>query len=237
VSAAPKVAIITGASRGIGAGLVRAYRERGFSVIATSLSISAQQDERVIAVAADIRLPETAAKLVALAKERFGRLDSLVNNAGLFISKPFTAYTQLDFDELIGVNVAGFFYLTQLAAIAMLAQRFGHIVNITAALADQPRESTPAALAMLTKGGVAAATRALATEFASHGVRVNAVAPGVVKTSMHPDATQEALARQQPIGRMTEIEDVTDAVLFLEFAPLVTGEILHVDGGSHAGRP
>ncbi len=228
----PPVAVISGASQGIGAGLVRAYRERGFAVVATARSLAASQDEQVLTVPGDIRQRDTALRIVAAAKARFGRIDSLVNNAGLWLSKPFVAYTEADFEEVMGVNVAGFFHLTQQVAIEMLAQRAGHIVNITASMADQPRASNPSALASLSKGGIAAVTKGLATELAGRGIRVNAVAPGLVKTPMHPDDLPNA----QPLGRMAEIKDVTDAVLFLEFAPLVTGETIHVDGGLHAGR-
>ncbi len=231
-----QVAIITGASQGIGAGLVRAYRERNFSVVATSLSMGSSQDERVLAVAGDIRLRDTAVRVVAAAKERFGRIDSLVNNAGVFSSKPFVEYSEADFEQVMGVNVAGFFHVTQQAAVIMLEQRAGHIVNITAAIADQPRAAAPAVLTSLSKGGVAAATKALAIELAKHGIRVNAVAPGLVKTAMHPVLSDET-AKYLPLGFMAEVRDVTDAVLFLESASSVTGETIHVDGGLHAGQP
>ncbi len=228
-----KVALISGASQGIGAGLVGAYRARGFSVVATARSLNASQDEQVLAVPGDIRQRETALRVVAAAKARFGRIDSLVNNAGVMLGKPFEAYTEADFDQVMAVNVGGFFHLTQQVALEMIAQRAGHIVNITAGIADQPRASTPAVLASLSKGGIAAATKGLAIEFAGRGIRVNAVAPGLVKTPMHPDDLPNA----QPLGRMAEVKDITDAVLFLEFAPMVTGETIHVDGGLHAGRP
>jgi NAD(P)-dependent dehydrogenase (short-subunit alcohol dehydrogenase family) len=231
-----KVAVITGASQGIGAGLVRAYRERGFRVVATARTINPSQDEHVVAVAGDIRDRTTAEAVVGAAKERFGRLDTLVNNAGVFIAKPFVQYTQEDFDVMTGVNVAGFFHMTQLAVAEMLAKRSGHIVNITAALADQPRASVPAALASLTKGGLAAVTTGLAIELAKQGVRVNAVAPGVIDTPMHSPESHDFLAKLHPMGRVGTITDVADAVLFLESAPFITGEVIHVDGGWHAGQ-
>ncbi|AKU95714.1 3-oxoacyl-[acyl-carrier protein] reductase [Labilithrix luteola] len=231
-----KVAIITGASQGIGAGLVRAYRERGFRVVATARTIKASQDEHVVAVAGDIRERRTAEAVVGAAKERFGRLDTLVNNAGVFVAKPFVQYTQEDFDLVTGVNVAGFFHITQLAAAEMLARQSGHIVNITATLADQPRASVPAALASLTKGGISAVTTGLAIEFAKQGVRVNAVAPGIIDTPMHSPEAHDFLAKLHPMGRVGAIEDVANAVLFLESAPFITGEVVHVDGGWHAGQ-
>jgi NAD(P)-dependent dehydrogenase (short-subunit alcohol dehydrogenase family) len=231
-----KVAIITGASQGIGGGLVRAYRERGFDVVATARSIKASQDERVLAVPGDIRDRKTAEAVVAAAKERFGRVDTLVNNAGVFVAKPFVQHTQDDFDLVIGVNVAGVFHITQLAAAEMLAKRSGHIVNISATLADQPRASVPAALASLTKGGLSAMTSGLAIEFAKQGVRVNAVAPGIIDTPMHKPETHDFLAKLHPMGRVGTIEDIASAVLFLESSPFITGEIIHVDGGWHAGQ-
>jgi NAD(P)-dependent dehydrogenase (short-subunit alcohol dehydrogenase family) len=236
VREAKKVAVITGASQGIGAALVRAYRERGFRVVATARTIKASPDEHVVAVAGDIRERRTAEAVVGAAKERFGQLDTLVNNAGVFVAKPFVQYTQEDFDLVTGVNVAGFFRITQLAATEMLARRSGHIVNITATLADQPRASVPAALASLTKGGIAAVTTGLAIEFAKQGVRVNAVAPGIIDTPMHSPQAHDFLAALHPMGRVGAVEDVANAVLFLESAPFITGEVLHVDGGWHAGQ-
>jgi NAD(P)-dependent dehydrogenase (short-subunit alcohol dehydrogenase family) len=231
-----KVVIVTGASQGIGAGLVRAYRERDYRVVANSRSISPGADPDVLAVAGDIGEPETAQRIVSTALERFGRIDTLVNNAGVFLSKPFIEFTEDDFARNMAINVAGFFHITQRAAAAMLEQGSGHIVSITTALVDQPMAGVPAALASLTKGALNAVTRSLAIEFAAKGVRVNAVAPGIIKTPMHPVETHAAFAALHPVGRMGEIRDVVDAVLFLERASFVTGEILHVDGGQHAGR-
>ena len=232
---ARRVAIVTGASRGIGAGLVAGYRGLGFQVVATSRSISPSKDEQVLAIAGDIRDRATAKKIVAAAKERFGRVDTLVNNAGVFISKPFVEYTQEDFDAVIGTNVTGLFHMTQIVLDELVAQQSGHIVNISAALVDQPVASTPVGLAALTKGGVNALTKALATEVAKRGVRVNAVAPGTIRTPMHASDYLDRLAKRHPLGRVGEVKDIVDAVLYLESASFVTGEILRVDGGLAAG--
>jgi NAD(P)-dependent dehydrogenase (short-subunit alcohol dehydrogenase family) len=232
---ANRVVVVTGASRGIGAGLVAGYRRLGFSVVATSRSIPPSKDEHVLAIAGDIRDRATAEKVVAAAKLRFGRVDTLVNNAGVFIAKPFTEYTQKDFDLVTGTNVTGLFHITQIVLAELLAQQSGHIVNITAALVDQPLASVPAGLAAVTKGGLNALTKSLAIEVAKRGVRVNAVAPGAVKTPMHAPDTHDFLAKIHPVGRMGEVQDIVDAVLYLESASFVTGEILHVDGGEAAG--
>jgi NAD(P)-dependent dehydrogenase (short-subunit alcohol dehydrogenase family) len=232
---AGRVAIITGASRGIGAGLVAGYRRLGFRVVATSRSIAPSNDEQVLAVPGDIRDRATAQKAVAAAKERFGRVDTLVNNAGVFVAKPFVEYTQEDFDAVAGTNVTGLFHITQVVLAELLSQRSGHIINITAALVDQPLASVPAGLAALSKGGLNALTKSLAIEVAKRGVRVNAVAPGNIKTPMHAPAAHDFLAKLMPVGRMGEVKDIVDAVLYLESAPFVTGEIVHVDGGEAAG--
>lgn len=231
-----KVVVITGASQGIGASLVKAFRDRNYRVIANSRSISADGDDDILAVPGDISNPETAERIVREGLERFGRIDSLVNNAGIFLSKPFTEFTQDDFAQNIGVNVAGFFNITQRVAAEMAKQGAGHIVTITTSLVDQPIVGLPSVLASLTKGGLNSATKSLAMEFAGSGVRVNAVSPGVIKTPMHPEETHAGLAVLHPVKRMGEISDVVDAVLYLECAPFVTGEILHVDGGQNAGR-
>ncbi|MEJ6844836.1 SDR family NAD(P)-dependent oxidoreductase [Sinorhizobium fredii] len=231
-----KVVIITGASQGIGAGLVRAYRDRNYRVVATSRSIKPSADPDVHTVAGDISKPETAERIVREGLDRFGRIDSLVNNAGVFLAKPFIEMTREDYEHNLGVNVAGFFHITQRAAAAMLKQGSGHIVSITTSLVDQPMVGMPSALASLTKGGLNAVTRSLAMEFSKSGVRVNAVSPGVIKTPMHPFETHAALAALHPVERMGEIRDIVDAVLYLETAGFVTGEILHVDGGQNAGR-
>ena len=231
-----KVAIITGASQGIGAGLVKAYRDRGYRVVATSRSIKPTNDKDVVAVAGDIADPKTAEAVVNTALTRFGRVDTLVNNAGIFIAKPFTDYTAEDFNAKIATNVAGFFHVTQRAAAAMLKQGSGHIVSITTSVTDNATSKVPTALANLTKGGINSATKALAIEYAGKGIRVNAVSPGIIKTPMHASETHGFLADLHPMKRMGETKDITDAVLFLESAPFVTGEILHVDGGQSAGN-
>lgn len=236
VRADNKVAIITGASQGIGAGLVKAYREQGFRVVATARSIKPSQDENVLAVPGDVALRSTAEAVVGAAKERFGRVDTLVNNAGIFVAKPFVQYTQEDYDRVFQINVGGFFHMTQLAAAEMLAKKSGHIINITTSIVKQPRASVPAALASLSKGALSAVTGGLAIEFAKQGVRVNAVAPGIIDTPMHAPETHDFLAKLHPMGRVGAIEDIANAVLFLESAPFVTGEIIHVDGGWHAGQ-
>ncbi|MBB5572948.1 MULTISPECIES: SDR family NAD(P)-dependent oxidoreductase [Rhizobium] len=236
MSSQQKVAIITGASQGIGEALVRAYRDRNYRVVATSRSIKASSDAGVHAVAGDIADPETAERVVREALEHFGRIDTLVNNAGVFLAKPFIEFTQQDFDHNMSVNVAGFFHITQRVAAEMLKQGSGHVVNITTSLVNQPIAGVPAALASLTKGGLNSVTQGLAIEFAKTGVRVNAVSPGIIKTPMNSPETHEALSGLHPVGRMGEIRDIVDAVLYLETANFVTGEILHVDGGQNAGR-
>ncbi len=231
-----KTAIITGASQGIGAALVKAFAERGYRVVANSRTIEPSGFPNVIAIAGDVADPQTAERLVGAAIDHFGRIDTLVNNAGVFIPKPFVDYTSDDFAAMLSVNLAAFFYISQKAASRMLHQESGHIVNITATLAEQPLKVVPAALAALTKGGLNAVTRSLAIEYADKGVRVNAVSPGVIKTPMHATETHAFLASLHPMHRMGEIQEVVDAVLYLETAAFVTGEILHVDGGAHAGR-
>ncbi|HEV3192955.1 MAG TPA: SDR family oxidoreductase [Polyangiaceae bacterium] len=230
-----RVAIVTGASRGIGAGLVAGYRKLGFRVVATSRSIAPSNDEHVLAIPGDIQDRATARKLVAAAKEHFGRIDTLVNNAGIFVAKAFLEYTQDDFDTVTTTNVTGLFQITQAVLAELLVQRSGHIVNITASLVEQPLASVPAGLAALTKGGLNALTKSLAIEVANKGVRVNAVAPGLIKTPMHAPSTHDFLSKLLPVGRMGEVRDIVDAVLYLESASFVTGEILHVDGGEAAG--
>jgi NAD(P)-dependent dehydrogenase (short-subunit alcohol dehydrogenase family) len=236
MSEQPKTAIITGASQGIGAALVEAFVGRGYRVVANSRTIRPSSLPNVLAIAGDAADPQTAERLVAAAVDHFGRVDTLVNNAGIFIPKPFVDYTADDFAAVLSVNLAGFFYISQRAASRMLQQKSGHIVNITAALAEQPLKVVPAALAALTKGGLNAVTRSLAIEYADKGVRVNAVAPGVIRTPMHAVETHDFLAGLHPMHRMGEVQEVVDAVLYLETAAFVTGEILHVDGGAHAGR-
>ncbi|MFC8664157.1 SDR family NAD(P)-dependent oxidoreductase [Streptomyces sp. NPDC057199] len=231
-----KVAVITGASQGIGAGLVDAYRKLGYAVVATSRTIAPADDADILTVQGDIADPATAEHVIAAGVERFGRVDTLVNNAGVFVAKPFTDYTQDDYAIATGVNVTGFFRITQLAVEHMLAQGGGHIVNITTSLVDNADANVPSVLASLTKGGLQSATKSLAIEYATRGIRTNAVAPGTIKTPMHPEETHASLAALHPVGRMGEQSDIVDAVIYLENAPFVTGEILHVDGGMSAGH-
>jgi NAD(P)-dependent dehydrogenase (short-subunit alcohol dehydrogenase family) len=231
-----KVAVVTGASQGIGAALVQAYRKLGYAVVATSRTIAPSTDPGVVTIQGDIADPATAERVVAAAVEHFGRVDTLINNAGIFIAKPFTDYTQQEYDTVTGVNLAGFFRITQLALEQMLRQGGGHIVQVSTSLLDNANSAVPAVLAYITKGGLNAATRALAIEYATRGIRSNAVALGTMKTPMHPQEHHQMLATLQPVGRMGEISDVTDAVVYLENAPFVTGEILHVDGGVSAGH-
>jgi NAD(P)-dependent dehydrogenase (short-subunit alcohol dehydrogenase family) len=236
MSAEQKVAVITGASQGIGAGLVRGFLERGYRVVANSRSIPPDSSIDVLTVAGDIAEPAVAERVIGDAVARFGRVDTLVNNAGIFIAKPFVEYTETDFARVLSVNLAGFFYVTQRAVSQMLLQGGGHVVNLTTTLVGQPVKEVPSAMASLTKGGLDAVTRSLAIEYADRGIRVNAVAPGVIKTPMHPPETRAALAALHPLGRMGEIKEIVDAVLYLESATFVTGETVHVDGGAHAGH-
>jgi NAD(P)-dependent dehydrogenase (short-subunit alcohol dehydrogenase family) len=236
MGAEQKVAVITGASQGIGAALVKAFRDRNYRVVATARSIKESDDPDVLAVPGDIADPRTAERVISGGLARFGRIDTLVNNAGIFIAKPFTDYTQEDYAAMLGVNLHGFFYISQLAVAQMAKQGSGHVVNITTSLVDHANSNVPSVLASLTKGGINAATKSLAIEYAARGVRANAVAPGIIKTPMHSAETHEALDRMHPVGHMGEIRDIVDAVLYLESASFVTGEILHVDGGQAAGH-
>jgi len=232
-----KVAIITGGSQGIGAGLVAGYRERGWAVVASARTIKPSQDPDVLAVEGDIAEPATADRIVDAALDRFGRIDTLVNNAGVFIAKPFTDYTAADYATIVGVNLTGFFWVTRRAIGEMATRYGGHVVNITATLAEVASSSAPSALAALTKGGLAAATRSLAVEYASRGIRVDAVSPGIIQTPAHPPETYEGLGcRLPPLGRVGQVADVVDGILFLESSPYITGEILHIDGGQIAGH-
>jgi NAD(P)-dependent dehydrogenase (short-subunit alcohol dehydrogenase family) len=231
-----KVAVITGASQGIGEALVKAYRKAGFRVVANSRSIGASTDPDILNIAGDIADPATADKIVSEGLKRFGRIDTLVNNAGIFSAKPFTEFTLADWSNNLSTNLSGFFHVTQRAVKQMESQGSGHIVQITTSLVDQPINGVPSVLASITKGGLNAATKSLAIEYAARGIRVNAVAPGIVKTPMNPPEMHAALDKLHPVGRMGEISDVVGAVLFLENAPFVTGEILHVDGGQSAGH-
>ena len=231
-----KVAIVTGASQGIGAGLVEGFLAKGYRVVANSRSIKPSDKPDLVTVAGDIADPQVAKRVVATAIEHFGRVDTLVNNAGIFVAKPFIEYTAEDLANVVAVNVAGFFHVSQQAGARMLSQRSGHIVNVTTSLVDQPIAGVPAALASLTKGGLDAVTRGLAIEYADKGIRVNAVSPGIIKTPMHKPETHDFLARLHPMQRMGEVKEIVDAVLYLDSAGFVTGEVLRVDGGQHAGR-
>lgn len=230
------VAVVTGASQGIGAGLVRGFLDRGYRVVANSRSIKPDAPAGVLVVPGDIADPAVADRVIGAAVERFGRVDTLVNNAGMFIAKPFTEYTADDFATKVSLNLAGFFYVSQRAIRQMLAQGGGHVVNLTTTLVGQPVKGVPSALASLTKGGLDAVTRSLAIEYADKGIRVNAVAPGVIATPMHKPETHAFLAGLHPVGRMGTVQEVVEAVLYLDGAKFVTGETLHVDGGAHAGH-
>jgi NAD(P)-dependent dehydrogenase (short-subunit alcohol dehydrogenase family) len=218
MSSERKVAVITGASQGMGAALVEAYRDRDYGVVATARSIRPTNDDRILAVPGDITDRKTAERVIAEGLARFGRIDTLVNNAGVFVAK------------------TGFFHITQLAIAEMEKRRSGHVVQITTSLIEHANSNVPSVLASLTKGGLSAATKSLAIEYARLGIRVNAVAPGVIKTPMHPVETHAQLARMHPLGRMGEISDIVGAILYLESADFVTGETIHVDGGQSAGH-
>ena len=236
MSTSQKVVIVTGASQGIGAEVVRAFRKLDYRVVATSRSIKASEDPNILTVAGDIGDPTTARRVISEGVARFGRIDTLVNNAGIYIGKPFTEHTAEDYAAVMNVNMAGFYYVTQLAIADMERHSSGHVVSVTSSTADNAISGGYSVLAALTKGGLNAATKSLAIEYARKGIRVNAVAPGIIKTPMHAPQTHEALGAFHPLGRMGETSDIADAILFLDSAPFITGEILHVDGGQSAGR-
>jgi NAD(P)-dependent dehydrogenase (short-subunit alcohol dehydrogenase family) len=233
-----KTAIITGAAGGIGAGLVEGFLEQGYRVVGTSLNASQSltASPSLVLVAGDIGKQETAVKVVEAAIQNFGTVDVLVNNAGIYTIKPFTDFTTEDFDALVSTNLRGFLYMTQLAVKQMLKQKSGNVVCITAALADQPVAGVNASVSMITKGGLNTVTRSLAIEYAKDGIRFNAIAPGVVDTPLQRDVPKESFTARQPLKTITEVKDIVNAVLYLAAAGQVTGEILHVDGGAHAGR-
>jgi NAD(P)-dependent dehydrogenase (short-subunit alcohol dehydrogenase family) len=231
-----KVAVITGASQGIGGALVTAYRKLGYAVVANSRSIQPSDDPLVLTVPGDIATAGVGTAIIEQGLAAFGRIDTLVNNAGVFVAKPFTDYTDEEFDLVAGVNLRGFFEITRRAIEAMVAQGNGHVVNISTSLVDHANTNVPSALASLTKGGLNAVTKSLATEYAARGIRVNTVSPGIIRTPMHPEETHEFLAALHPVGRMGDISDVVAAITYLEDSPFVTGEILHVDGGQNAGH-
>jgi NAD(P)-dependent dehydrogenase (short-subunit alcohol dehydrogenase family) len=236
-----KTAIVTGASQGIGAGIVKGFVERGFNVVANSRKVTQSTEvtasNHVALVDGHIGEPATAAKIVETALSRFKSVDALVNNAGIFITKPFTDYTAEDFKSLVSTNLEGFLYVTQFSIKHMLAQKTGgSIVTITAALARNPIRGVTAAVPMVTKGGLETITQHLAMEYAKDGIRVNAVAPGVVYTPLHQETPKDVMESLSPMGRPSTVEDITDAVMYLTDAATVTGHILYVDGGSHVGR-
>jgi NAD(P)-dependent dehydrogenase (short-subunit alcohol dehydrogenase family) len=236
MSTSLKVVVVTGASQGIGAEVVRAFRKLDYRVVATSRSIRPSEDPDILTVAGDIGDPTTARRVISEGVARFGRIDTLVNNAGIYIGKPFTEHTAEDYAAVMNVNMAGFYYVTQLAIAEMERHSSGHVVSVTSSTADNAISGGYSVLAALTKGGLNAATKSLAIEYARKGIRVNAVAPGIIKTPMHAPETHEALGAFHPLGRMGETSDIADAILFLDSAPFITGEILHVDGGQSAGR-
>jgi NAD(P)-dependent dehydrogenase (short-subunit alcohol dehydrogenase family) len=213
-----------------------AYRDRNYRVVATARSVKPSDDADVLVVPGDIADRKTAERVISEGKARFGRIDTLVNNAGVFIGRPFMEYTDADLAVMLAVNLIGFFHITQLAVAEMEKQGSGHVVQITTTLIDHAMTAVPSVLASLTKGGLNAATKSLAIEYAKRGIRVNAVAPGVIKTPMHPIETYAGLDALHPIGHMGEVSDIVGAVLYLESASFVTGEILHVDGGQNAGH-
>ncbi len=235
-----KTAIVTGASQGIGAGLVEAFSKRGYHIVANSRNITKANpftaSANLALVDGDIADPNTGAKIVDTAVTRFGGVDVLINNAGIFIPKPFTEYTTEDFNALVSTTLAGFLYVSQLSVKQMLKQKNGSIVNLSTTLVDQPNAAVSAAVQIMVKGGLNAVTRALAIEYAKDGIRVNTIAVGVINTPMHKPETHESLKGLQPMGRIGEIKEIVDAVLFLTDATFTTGEILHVDGGAHAGK-
>ena len=241
MSTAQKTVIVTGGSQGIGAGLVKAFLDRGYNVVANSRNITKsgafEASDKLALVDGSIAEAATAAKIVEVAKNKFGSIDALVNNAGIYFSKPFTDYTVDDLRSLVSVNIEGFLFITQLAIKQMLAQKTGgSIVNITSTMVDHPIAGVNVAVPMITKGGLEAVTRSLAMEYAKQGIRVNAVAPGIVDTPMHKDDPKDFLKTLQPMGQISDVKDIVDAIVYLTEAGQVTGEVLHVDGGAHVGK-
>ena len=236
MSRSQKVVAVTGASRGIGAEVVKAFRKLDYRIVATSRSIKASNDENILNIAGDIGDPTTAQRVISEGVARFGRIDTLVNNAGIYIGKPFTEHTAEDYAAMMNVNMAGFYHITQLAIAEMEKHSQGHVVSVTTFIDHAAISGIYSVLAAMTKGGVNAATKSLAIEYARKGIRVNAVAPGHIKTPMHALENYEALTAFEPIGRMGEASEIADAILFLDSAPFITGEILHVDGGLSAGH-
>jgi NAD(P)-dependent dehydrogenase (short-subunit alcohol dehydrogenase family) len=234
-----QTAIVTGASSGIGLGITQALLERGYRVVGNSRTISKSKElkasENLVLVDGDISKKETAIKVAEAAITRFGRIDLLVNNAGIYLPKPFTEYTPEDFDVMIGTNVAGYFFITQQVVAQMRKQKAGHIVSISTVLTDQPLAGAPITLPVLTKSTIPAFSRALAMEFVADGIRVNTISPGVVETPMHANDDLESLKKLHPIPRLVQISEIVDALFYLQSAPMVNGENLRIDGGAHAG--
>jgi NAD(P)-dependent dehydrogenase (short-subunit alcohol dehydrogenase family) len=236
-----KTVVVTGAAKGIGAGLVKAFLDRGYKVVANSRNITRsggfEASDRLALVDGNIAEATTAARIAEAATSKFGSIDALVNNAGIYFSKRFTDYTVEDLRSLASVNVEGFFFVSQLAIKQMLEQKSGgSIVNITSTMVDHPIAGINATVPMLTKGGLEAVTRSLAMEYAKQGIRVNAVAPGIVDTPMHENDPKDVLKALQPMGQISSVRDIVDAIVYLTEAGQVTGEVLHVDGGAHVGR-
>jgi NAD(P)-dependent dehydrogenase (short-subunit alcohol dehydrogenase family) len=235
-----QTAVITGASSGIGLGLTRAFLGEGFNVVANSRNVTSAgtlvPSDDLLLVDGDVGEVSTARTLIAKAEQRFGTIDVLINNAGIFVPKPFVDYTPEDFNRVVSTNVAGFFYVSQEAVRHMLGNGGGQIINITTTLAEQPVAGVTAALTSITKGGLNTVTGGLAIEYAAKGIRVNAIAPGIVDTPMHRPEDHGFLKGLHPIQRLASVQEIVDAALFLVRAPFITGEILHVDGGAHAGK-
>ena len=233
------VAIVTGASSGIGLGITRALLQQGYAVVANSRTISKSKDLRpsadLVLVDGDIGNKDTAIRVVDAAMKRFGRIDLLVNSAGIYMPKPFTEYTPEDFETMISTNVAGYFFVTQQAVTQMRKQKFGHIVSIGAAVADQPLAGAPISLPVITKSTIPAFSRALAMECVADGIRVNTISPGTVETPMHVNDDHEVLKKLHPIRRLVQVSEIVDALLYLQSAPMVNGENIRIDGGAHAG--
>ena len=240
MTASRKTVIVTGGSQGIGAGLVKSFLDRGYNVVANSRNITKsgafEASDNLALVDGSITEAATAAKIAEAARSKFGSINALVNNAGIYLSKDFTDYTLDDLRKLVSVNIEGFFFISQLAIKQMLAQKTGgSIVNITTTMVDHPFAGVHASVAMITKGGLQAVTRSLAMEYAKDGIRVNAVAPGIVDTDLHKNDSLDALRSLQPMGQYSSVQNIVDAIIYLTEAGQVTGEVLHVDGGAHAG--